>query len=101
MAIEESLHDPEFKASDVLIPFYTRFLSSFAQKLNPLRLAHIAVAVAEQYKEPKDAGRQAAPWHCRIPHLSAPCLKLSGSVVHCHRLCQGSHNVHQSPLAEA
>ncbi len=60
VAIEASLTVPEFKAPDVLIPFYTQFLSSFAQKLNPLRLAHIAVAVAEQYKDPTDAGMHAA-----------------------------------------
>ncbi len=58
VAIEQSLQLPEFKAPDVLIPFYTEFLSGFAQKLNPLRLAHIAVGVAEQYKDPKDAGER-------------------------------------------
>ena len=61
VAIEKSLHVPEFQCPDVIIPFYTHFLSSFAQKLNPLRLAHIAVAVAEQYKDSKDAGMPAAP----------------------------------------
>ena len=60
VAIEESLHVPDFKAPDVLIPFYTQFLSGLAHKLNPLRLAHIAVAVAEQYKDPAEAGKQAA-----------------------------------------
>lgn len=73
MAIEDSLQNPEFKAPDVLIPFYTQFLSSFAQKLNPLRLAHLAVAVAEQYKDPTDAGMQAAPLAVHRG-LSAPCL---------------------------
>ena len=66
VAIEESLKLPDFKTPDVLIPFYTEFVSGFAYKLNPLRLAHIAVSVAEQYKDPKDAG-----WHL---HSCYACL---------------------------
>lgn len=56
VAIEESLQVPNFRTPDVLIPFYTEFMSGFAHKLNPLRLAHIAVSVSEQYKDPSDAG---------------------------------------------
>lgn len=54
--IEESLSLPEFRTPDVLIPFYQKFVNGFAHKLNPLRLAHIAVTVAEQYSSPQEAG---------------------------------------------
>jgi 26S proteasome regulatory subunit N9 len=57
VAIEESLQVADFRTPDVLIPFYNEFLSGFAHKLNPLRLAHIAVSVSEQYKDPGDAGK--------------------------------------------
>ena len=44
------------------------------RKLNPLRLAHIAVAVAEQYKDPTDAGMQAAPLAVHRGLSALPCL---------------------------
>ncbi|KAK9901657.1 hypothetical protein WJX75_006977 [Coccomyxa subellipsoidea] len=55
VSIEESLNVPEFRNPDVLIHFYSEFIAVFAHKLNPLRLAHIAVTVAEQHKNPQDA----------------------------------------------
>ena len=56
VVIEDTLQLPDFRTPDVLIPFYNDFVSSFGHKLNPLRLAHIAVSAAEQYKGPQDAG---------------------------------------------
>ncbi len=56
VSIEESLSVPEFRNPDVLIHFYSEFIAVFAHKLNPLRLAHIAVTVAEQHSNPQDAG---------------------------------------------
>jgi 26S proteasome regulatory subunit N9 len=67
VAIEESLAVPEFRAPEVLIPFYNEFLATFAHKLNPLRLAHIAVIVAEQFGDHSEAGAQLRP--C-TPHPS-------------------------------
>ena len=52
---------PQFRAPEVLIPFYAEFVATFAHKLNPLRLAHIAVTVAEQFSDRAEAGAHAAP----------------------------------------
>lgn len=55
VSMEESLAVPEFRNADVLIPFYNEFIAVFAHKMNPLRLAQIAVTVAEQHSNPQDA----------------------------------------------
>lgn len=54
--IEESLAVPDFRTPAFLISFYQDFVTGFAHKLNPLRLAHIAVTVAEQWSSPEEAG---------------------------------------------
>lgn len=77
VAIEESLALPEFRTAALLIPFYNEFVATFAHKLNPLRLAHIAVTVAEQFSDLNEAGVCACrcPTPCRdIFFISSRCM---------------------------
>jgi 26S proteasome regulatory subunit N9 len=79
VSIEESLALPEFSSPHVLIPFYREFVTGFSHKLNQLRLAQIAVKVAEQHATPHEAGE----WGPRIKPLHRAvitcrdCLQLS------------------------
>ena len=52
-ALEDCLALPELRQEGVLLPIYHSFVASFAHKLNPLRLAQLAVTVAQQgFAEP-------------------------------------------------
>ncbi|KAK9816790.1 hypothetical protein WJX72_005132 [[Myrmecia] bisecta] len=53
--LEEALTQAEFRRGDFLIPLYEHFIASFAHKINLLKLAHIAITVAQQYSQPDDA----------------------------------------------
>ena len=53
--LEEALSQPESRNGDFLIPLYEHFIASFALKINLLKLAHIAITIAQQYSEPDDA----------------------------------------------
>lgn len=79
LSIEESLTVPEFRHPDVLIPFYSDFINVFVHKLNPLRLAQIAVTVAEQHSNPQDAGVARISnllllWFSHVSHTIPSCL---------------------------
>eukprot|EP00891_Asterochloris_glomerata_P005712 jgi/Astpho2/5712/Aster-02950 len=53
--IDEALQQPGFRQGSLLIPLYENFISAFAHRLNLLRLAHTAVVVSQQYKQPAEA----------------------------------------------
>lgn len=53
--IEGALQQPAFLENGFLIPLYDNFVAVFAHRINLLRLAHIAVTVSQQYKEPQAA----------------------------------------------
>ena len=56
VAIEEAIKSDDFCNGSVMIPFYNEFVSTFGHKLNLLKLAHIAVTVAQQHDSPQEAG---------------------------------------------
>ena len=53
---EEALAAPQLTQKRLLLPFYQNFVAGFAHKLNPLRLAKIAVSCAKSFEDDKDAG---------------------------------------------
>ena len=75
VALESCLALPELRQEGVLLPFYHSFVASFAHKLNPLRLAQVAVTVAQQsFAEPPRPQEAGAPLFPRRPCQTLPCL---------------------------
>ena len=61
IALEQSIQQPEFQKDASFLPeLYEKFIAGFAYRLNPLRLAKIAVAVSKQYSQADAAGDPAA-----------------------------------------
>ncbi len=63
VALERSIEQPEFQRDSSYLPeLYEKFIAGFAYRLNPLKLAKIAVAVSKQYSQADAAG---TPPHCQ------------------------------------
>ena len=81
VALENCLALPELRQEGVLLPFYHSFLATFAHKLNPLRLAQLAVTVTQQSfaepPRPQEAGDPRFPGSPG-PRLCLALLKLRG-----------------------
>ena len=75
VALENCLALPELRQESLLLPFYSSFVATFAHKLNPLRLAQLAVTVAQQsFAEPPRPQEAGAPlFHC-TPCQTLPCI---------------------------
>ena len=78
-ALEDCLALLELRQEGVLLPFYHSFVATFAHKLNPLRLAQLAVTVAQQgFAEPPrplEAGaRPLRP--CSLRSLRQACARI-------------------------
>ena len=54
--LEEALEVPEFQGS-LTVDLYKHFITGFAQRLNSLKLAKIAVVVSKQISSNDDAGK--------------------------------------------
>ncbi|KAK9822645.1 hypothetical protein WJX81_003294 [Elliptochloris bilobata] len=85
VALEDCLALPDLRQEGVLLPFYHSFVATFAHKLNPLRLAQLAVTVAQQGfaepPQPQEAvafleGVSAALAETKQPRLEQPTLFL-------------------------
>ena len=74
VALESCLALPELRQEGVLLPFYHSFVATFAHKLNPLRLAQLAVTVAQQsFAEPPRPQEAGAPLFHRRPCQGLSC----------------------------
>lgn len=51
--LETLIEEPTFQADGFLIDLYQNFISSFAHKINLLKLSFFAVAVSKQMKTPQ------------------------------------------------
>jgi len=57
IALEQSIQQPEFQSDASYLPeLYEKFIAGFAYRLNPLRLAKIAVVVSKQHSQANAAG---------------------------------------------
>lgn len=55
VALEETIEQPAFqKAANFLPELYSNFVKGFAFRLNPLRLARIAVSVSKHYDKSEE-----------------------------------------------
>lgn len=56
VALEENIEQPAFQKDASLLPnLYTNFIKDFAHRMNPLKLAKIAVKVSKHYSNAPDA----------------------------------------------
>jgi 26S proteasome regulatory subunit N9 len=72
---------PDEQNGTALIELYSKFISDFESKLDPLKLAQIIVVVSRQYSEPsqafsflKDARDKLKPKQLGPPNAEAPAL---------------------------
>jgi 26S proteasome regulatory subunit N9 len=57
IALEQRINQPEFQRDASYLPeLYDKFIAGFAYRLNPLKLAKIAVVVSKQYSQADKAG---------------------------------------------